>query len=230
MSHGADKTIMNIAKFLPHFMAVCLLMASIILGGEFGARSWDGEVYVSETSFLSNSRSLANVPRNQSFVQLHMITEPSTRLISAAEVILHDGDIGIELGHFVMPRNEEGQRQLACDYYDRVSMHFTAEGIADNGVKPYMEVEAPCKSGTDINKIDTVWIPVQRILREESPNDKDITFDSVDLRFVHMTSQWPKHWHLEAIRLYNEQEPGRDYRLSDREIISLRKKPLNLTW
>ena len=214
--------------------AVSFFAVALVVGVVLGRSSWDGTIYLSKTSFLLNSRDPAAIRKDMGINKLdgdELITATQRRLVSAARVLLQNDDVGVELGHFVT-RDDKGDRQLACDFYDRVCLKFEAEGFASGGDKPVLEVEAPCKTASDITRIEPIWIPVQRILAEK-PSDSDLTYpdqDGVHFKFREMAGEWPAHWRLQAVRLYNEAEGGREVSLSGRDLRDLREKPIVLNW
>lgn len=189
--------------------------------------------FLSSGELSTNSRVPAAIRRDLDFSKLdgaELITASQKRLVTAARVILQDDELGIELGHFVT-RGTTGKSQLACDFYDRVTLRFEAEGIAESGDKPVMEIDGPCRPAQDISQIAPIWVPVARILNER-PNDMDLKYgdQGVEYRFVHIGSEWPMRWALQSVRLYNGAETGREVNITKRELYDLRAKPLVLNW
>lgn len=212
--------------------ALCLLLA--MSGGVYmSVRTWGQITYLSDIQLNSNSRIPAAIRRDLDFSKLdgaELITASQKRLVTAAQVILQEEDLGVQLGHFVT-RGTTGKSQLACDFYDRVTMRFEAEGIADSGEKPVMEIEGPCRPATDITRIEPIWIPVARILGER-PSDMDLAYGdgNVQFRFAHMGTEWPLRWSLQSVRLYNGEESGREVNISRQELREIMQKPLILNW
>lgn len=204
------------------------------IGFSSGRSSWNGVVYLTKTSFSGSERNPAAIRRNLDFSKLaddELITASQKRLVTAAKVLLHDGDVGVELGHFVT-RDLANEKKLACDFYNRMVLRFEADGIAVSGDKPVMEIEGPCRIADDITRIEPVWIPVRRILGE-SATDKDISFpdqEGVNFRFLHMGGDWPMRWSLASVRLYNDAEGGREVSISRQEMSDIRENPLVLKW
>jgi hypothetical protein len=216
-----------------------------ILGGMFFAcaamfgvfvavHSWNGAIYFSTASLSKDVRTPAAIRKDLDFSHLdgaELITASQKRLVTAARIILQNDDVGVELGHFVT-RGATGDRQLACDFYDRVSLQFEAEGVADNGEKPMMQIEAPCRTGTDITRIEPIWIPVKK-LQAEHATDMDISYpeqEGVNFRFSHMTGAWPGHWALHSVRLFNGSESGRIVDISNHELHDILHSPLTVNW
>jgi hypothetical protein len=188
--------------------------------------------YQAELVKLLRGRSPAAIHKSLSVAPLdgmELMTASHERLISAARVILQDNDIGIELGHFVT-RDPNGDAQLACDTYTQAVLRFEADGIAEAGLKPTMEVDGPCRTSDDITRIEAIWIPVNKIV-EQKPADMDLSFDDgVRFKFADMTSEWPDRWVLRSVRLYNEADSGHDLTISSREIRAIRERPFILNW
>ncbi|MES2965157.1 MAG: hypothetical protein V4760_14825, partial [Bdellovibrionota bacterium] len=149
--------------------SVALFFFALVFGVVMGRSSWDGAVFLSHTSSLMKNRNPAAIRKDLDFSKLsgdELITASQKRLVTAARVILEKETVGVELGHFVT-RDANGDRQLACDFYDRMRLRFEAEGVASSGEKPELEIEGPCRTSSDITRIEPLWIPVQRILGEK---------------------------------------------------------------
>lgn len=211
---------------------VFLFCAALAVGAGLGRLSWHGAIYLTSTSFTS--RNPAAVHRDLDFTKLdgsELITGTRNRLVTTARVLLQPGQMGIELGHFVT-RDEQGNKQLACEFYDRVRFRFEAEGVATAGERPVMEIEGPCRTGADITRIEPVWVPVAKILGEK-PADMDVTFpenDSVTFRFQNMAGEWPNRWHLQSLRVFNDAEVSRAISFSHEDLHRLNSKPIVLAW
>jgi len=218
------------------FLAATAFVCVAITAGYFAGRSsWNGVIYISSTSFQGgNTRVPAAIRRDLDFSKLsddELITASQKRLVTAARVLLQDKEVGVELGHFVT-RDEAGEKKLACDFYDRMVLSFDADGIAESGEKPSMEIEGPCRIASDITRIEPIWIPVQRILGENAGN-MDLSYPEegeVNYRFQGMTSDWPMHWSLTAVRLYNSKEDGRQVSISGKDLSELTASPIVVNW
>jgi hypothetical protein len=207
---------------------------AIALGGCIGRLSWNGAIYLTSTSFTSNVRNPAAVHRDFDFTKLdgsELITGTHNRLVTSARILLEKDQMGIELGHFVT-RDEQGNKQLACEFYDRMRLTFQADGVASGGERPSMVVEGPCRTGTDITRIEPIWIPVTKIISEKA-SDMDLSFpdnDSVTFKFQDMTGEWPNRWHLTSVRVFNDAELNRTIEISANELYHLGGKPVVLAW
>jgi len=109
---------------------------------------------------------------------------------------------------------------------------FEAEGMASSGERPSMTVEGPCRTGSDITRIEPIWIPVSKIVSEKA-SDMDLTFpdnDGVTFKFQDMTGEWPRRWHLTKLRVYNDAETNRSIELSNDALRAIGSKPVVLAW
>lgn len=124
------------------------------------------------------------------------------RLLSGAVVVHENTRLGIELGHFAMAK-ATGEKILACQEFERVILHFEADGVAVSGKRPVMEVEGQCEFSADMTKIIPVFIPVNRILAEKVGDGEMQYRDErpVTLRFYGMPEEWPTRWLLTSVRL-----------------------------
>jgi hypothetical protein len=216
-------------------MAFFAFMAFV--GYYVGGQSWNGKVLISMGDITDSSRIPAAIRKDLDFSHLdgaELITATQQRLVSAARVVLdpkNQGDLGIELGHFVT-RAQDGQRKLACDsYYNRLTLRFEAVGVAEGGEKPLMQIDGPCLTSlTDITSIEPIWIPVQKILKEH-PADMDLSYDqNVKFKFESMGTSWPTHWNLQTVRLYNSEEADHEVSISNAELRNIRKQPFLVNW
>lgn len=210
--------------------ALVVFIAMFILGGALTLRSWDGEFYV----YFGDSRSPAAIQRNLDFSNLDgsdLLLASQRRLVSSARVLLQSDQVGLELGNFVT-KDASGNKVLACRAFDRVSVEFWAEGMAESGQVPSMVVESVCKEGDDITRIQPIWIPVDRIL-SQSPGDLELQIwdnDPVAVKLSKMGSEWPKNWRLVSVRLYSKHDSSREIVISPEDVKELRNAPLQLNW
>ena len=216
------------------FAAVAVFSMMVVGGMYAGSHSWNGVVYLTDGTIANNTRNPAAIKREIDYSRLdgaELMSSTQSRLVTAAKVIVKEGLVGVELGHF-LTRDVNGQRSLACDgTYNRMTLRFDAEGIASAGEKPSMEIDAPCvTSRKDATSIDAVWIPVAKILASRAVNAEVDSSDGVKLKFIDMSGSWPVSWSLQSVRLYNNQEPGRELSIGSRELHELRAKPFVMNW
>lgn len=148
------------------------------------------------------------------------------QLIKGVAVIRDEEGLGVELGHFAM-QGLGGGKVLACQEYQRVTMSFSAEGMASNGEKPRMEVEGPCEFSADMTKINPILIPVEKVLRE-AVADGELQYRDgrpVTLRFHGMTEEWPTQWLLTSVKLIDTKN-DREVSVDKEELGTLIERPV----
>ena len=205
------------------------------LGASISLTAWDGMIYVSDLKMKGiSSRGPAAIRKDLDFSRLNgaeLMMASQKRLLTAARVVLDNDAVGIEFGQFII-RSEEGQRQLACDFYDRVRVRFEADGMASSGDKPMMEVNAPCATSNDIARTEPIWIPAAEIVAGRAV-DGDATFASVErttFKFSNMMEQWPRKWAVTEVTLYRESEPGREIHIDQSDMREFKRKPIVISW
>jgi hypothetical protein len=214
---------------------VATFMAFASIGFFISATAWDGMIYVSDLQLKGMSgRVPAAIRKDLDFSKLNgaeLMMASQKRLLTAARVITEKDIVGIEFGQFII-RSEEGQRQLACDYYDRVRVRFEADGLASDGEKPHMEVNAPCATSSDLARTEPIRIPALEIISGRAV-DGEATFASVErtsFKFSHMMDQWPRRWALTEVTLYRESEPGREVHVDQEDMREIQNKPIIIGW
>jgi len=197
--------------------------------------AWDGMVYVSDLKLKGlTGRVPAAIRKDLDFSRLNgaeLMSASQKRLLTAARVITNSKNVGIEFGQFII-RSEEGQRQLACDFYDRVRVRLEADGMAVSGEKPSIEVNAPCATSSDLALTEPIWIPTEEILAGRSV-DGEATFASVErtsFKFVNMTTQWPRRWAVTEVTLFREEDPGQVVHVDQSDMREFNRKPLIVVW
>ena len=212
------------------------VFALAILGGFFVATtSFRGLIYV-HSDYFNNGRNPAAIRRSFDFSHLEgsaLQLASRRRLVTDAQVVLAEsGMVGVELGHF-LTRDDSGRQVFACEFYDRVSMRFEAEGVADGGEKPGMVVEGPCSVplAEDLNRMAPIYIPVARIMGMPAADSEALTFPDiagVQYKFSSVGTQWPRHWILQGIRLFNQHEPTRDISIGAAEMRKISSKAISI--
>jgi hypothetical protein len=214
-------------------------VATFTLFAAFGfwisVSAWDGMVYVSDLKLKGLSgRVPAAIRKDLDFSRLNgaeLMSASQKRLLTAARVITTSKNVGIEFGQFII-RSEEGQRQLACDFYDRVRVRLEADGMAVSGEKPSIEINAPCATSDDLALTEPIWIPTEEILAGRAI-DGEATFASVErtsFKFVNMTNQWPRRWAVTEVTLFREADPGQVVHVDQTDMQEFNRKPLILVW
>lgn len=214
-------------------------VATFMLFATFGfwisVSAWDGMVYVSDLKLKGlTGRVPAAIRKDLDFSRLNgaeLMSASQKRLLTAARVITTSTNVGIEFGQFII-RSEEGQRQLACDFYDRVRVRLEADGMAVSGEKPAIEVNAPCATSSDLALTEPIWIPTEEILAGRAI-DGEATFASVErtsFKFVNMTTQWPRRWAVTEVTLFRESDPGQIIHVDQSDMREFNRKPIILVW
>jgi hypothetical protein len=227
--------------FLQMLLASIAVVAVMTGVGIFCAsQSMGGKVYVSQRYMDSRRNPAAAVDKYYDYSELDgsaLKLASQRRLVSAAQAVNDHNtrNVGVQLGNFVT-RSENGSGVLVCPYfYDRVVLTFVAEGIAENGETPSMEIDGVCEQAeNDVNLIAPIWIPVADLL-EMNPSDKEFTLpdangSSVNFKFENMSMVWPRMWALQSLRLYNSHNADVQLTVSQQEINQLSSHPLVITW
>lgn len=221
-------------KYLTRIAAGLFFTLMVVSGLYAGSSSWKGVVYLSDGTIANSTRNPAAIQRDLDFSRLDgadLMSATQKRLITAANVIIHEGLVGVELGDFVT-RDANGQRRLACDgTYNRLTLRFNAEGIASGGEKPAMQIDAPCHtSPNNAQSIEAVWIPVNQLLKSRAVNSTVEQADGSTLTFENMSGSWPVTWSLDSVRLYDSEAVAQDVRISATELQQLRPHSLMMNW
>ncbi|MEO0335853.1 MAG: hypothetical protein AAF202_05645 [Pseudomonadota bacterium] len=203
----------------------------LVLGSFMTYRSWNGTVYV----FVDDgeNRNPAAVKQNMDFSTLRgsdLSLASQKRILQEARVIQKSAQVGVQLGHFIT-RRANGKKAFACHMYQSVILKFQAEGVAENGETPEMEVSGSCKIGESVGRIAPIWIPARQILAEK-PGNVELSFNEpygVSFRFEHIGSAWPLVWNLTSVTLQSEQA-SQKLHISDQEMLNLLDEPLTVSW
>lgn len=119
--------------------------------------------------------------------------------------------IVIEVGNFVL-RNEQGDKDFACGYYDQVSLTFEAEGMAIDGERPKLTVQRSCEVGVNINQMVPIRIPLDKLLVEK-PGETEFKFYDeglpISIGLKHSPGTWPRNWTLVGLKLSHSKERSR---------------------
>lgn len=179
------------------------------------------------------SRDPAAIRKNYDFSMLEgsaLESASKQRLLSGAKIIELGEEIGVELGHFVV-RGENGEKSFACQKYSQIALIFSGEGMAVNGELPTMEVEGNCEASADINSISPLMIPIAKILGE-TVAEGEFNFregQNRTVKFSHVSDQWPRTWHLQAVRLYDK-ESGQEMKIAPAELRDFLPKPITVNF
>jgi len=208
------------AGFGWHFAS---LMNTDILRQEFVQQQFDGEWRNPAAISKANDFSLLSGKALKS--------ASHRRLLEDVRLVLNEGRFGIELGHFVV-RGTSGDKQFACEYYDRVQLKFSADGTAVNGKIPYFLVEGHCKISRDINRMNPLWLPIASLKEMPPRNLRSYYFENekVFISVYDLGTAWPVDWRLSGIRVFNQVKVGREIAVDSSINKSFFNHPITISW
>lgn len=187
-----------------------------------------------QIQYGENWRNPAAIRKNLDFSRLSgpaLKKASHRRLTEDIRLVLNDERFGIELGHFVV-QGAHGEKEFACEFYDRVQLQFAAQGVAINGKIPQLIVEGNCRISKDINRMTPLWLPIDE-LKEMPPRnltsyyfEKEQVFVSVE----NIDSSWPKHWELKTIRVFNQVKIDREVAVDAKSDENKRLSPVTISF
>lgn len=127
--------------------------------------------------------------------------------------------VGIGMNHFVV-KGVDGNKQFACEFYDKVELSFTGEGVAENGHLPSLRVETDCEMAGNIHRMKKIWIPFESI-RKVPTNELSHFFFEKENIFVtveHASYALPSTWTLNSIRVFNQIHSDRNLVIDSRSV------------
>jgi hypothetical protein len=198
--------------------------------------SWNGQLFV----YVGEERAPAAVRSLREYSSLdHEALYRSTQaqLMAYAELIRDEGYLGLRLGHPLMT-GAGGGKEFGCQVqdhsgvYDRLEVTFVATGISENGELPHMTVDARCHSDSDLNRLDTIWIPLAQILQNPvRDGDIDLGGENMSrLYFEHMPDSWPENWVIWSVRLYREDGGATPLQFDARQLRAAETKLMSFDW
>jgi len=218
--------------------AVWLFVGAFALGTFMSWNSWQGQVVLTGTKGQFDGRIPAAIGKVFDVSNLQgtdLLAASQERILKVARILREEGRIGVSLGHFIT-RNENGQKLLACQFYDWIEIKFQAEGLASNGQVPEMVVEGPCDINDDVNYMNPLWIPVKQIT-ETKPGDAEWSFgdNNAGLKFRDIIPQgalktWPNTWVLKSVRLFSKTRSERMVEVNQQRVLQITPAPLTIIW
>ena len=153
------------------------------------------------------------------------------RLLRDMKVTLQGEKVGIELGHFVV-KGEDGNKTFACEFYDRVQFEFIGEGVAESGELPQMVLEGPCEISKNINRMEPVWLPIEKMRKLSPANLKGHFFadEKVSISLNHVSYAWPPSWRLRGLKIFNQVNTQRVLEVNAQKIDEYVSDPFILSW
>ncbi len=209
---------------------------AVAIGAKLSLSSWGGAIYIASDRMTDHERNPAAIRPMFDYSRLEgqpLKIRSLKRLVNDARVVAGQGKVGIEFGHFVT-KGKNGRGQFACDYYTNIEMKFEGEGVMEGGEKPIMYVQSPCVMSNDINRMEAIWIPYEKLMTEhKTPSralEQDFPESRLHLKFEHMTSQWPRQWNLISVRLFHQTQPDQEVAISQNEIGEILDQPFLISF
>jgi len=162
-----------------------------------GFKSWGKQISISLDPALS-VRGLAvaeSTTRNISTVSREEYADHQN-LFNKARVLEHNQSENIlfVVGNLLYT-DETGNTSFVCKNFSQVQFWFEAFGIAMDGEKVIMKLNANCTSYEDHQFIGPFSIPAKTIL--ESPIDKNsFNENKSEIHFENVSLSWPQSWAL----------------------------------
>lgn len=210
-------------------LSIAALIFFFAVGFYTHKKSQEFPAEVSEYDVATSRRDPAAIKKVYDFSNLEgtaLSFAAKQRLLEGAELLHDKKDVGVSLGHFVI-KGQSGEKQFACERYEKVFLQFEGEGIAVAGELPAMEVESNCSISEDINRIAAIWIPVSRIMGEPVA-DGEFDFRegrAIKLRFANVSDQWPTVWRLRSVKLSDPKGTYGDVVVEPNELRTILKRP-----
>lgn len=154
-----------------------------------------------------------------------------SQLLKNATVVKNERSLGVSLGHFVS-KTPSGERQFLCDIYDHIELSFEADGMASNGERPKLVVQAPCVPGENLNAIKQIEVPYLDI-KQMPTSDGEFSFGGYHDYLFKVSSvggQWPDQWTLTEVKLTNKIDPALQIQIDRRQVYNTLSKPVVLNW
>lgn len=193
-------------------LGTCALFVAAFTGAlAVTSRSWNGTVYV----YVGERRAPASVRRARDYAPIEraaLSRKPDAQLMSGAQVLQSGEEVGVGLGHPLLPRG--AGREFACavgghpGIYDRVEVTFYGIGVTDNGERPQLVVETDCRAAEKIDALETLWIPAKALFAAK-PGDRDFEVEGerrLNVSLQHIPDVWPESWVLWNVRFYRSDD------------------------
>jgi hypothetical protein len=202
-------------------------------------RSWNGQVFV----YMGRDRGPASVKSVKDYTALpgtSLSASAASQLLADANLVKESGYVGVQLGQVLMQAQDgEVGHEFACEVggrpgiYDRVELTFMGEGIAEGDTPPKMVVDAKCRAGNSMERLETVWIPMEDMLSLK-PKNQDLRSRGEEPTFIKlqaMPSSWPESWTLYQVRLYRESGGGQKFfKIDSADMLKGDLKRLGFDW
>lgn len=219
-----------------HFSWFIVFIVAVAFGHSFIRDTWKGNSYLNAILVRPDSRGRdpAAIRRLYDFSGLEgsaLESASKKRLLSGARLVPNKDGLKIELGHFVFS-DKNGQRDFACNVFDRVELVFLGQGVAVSGEQARLTVTGPCQYKDDVNQISAIEVPLKKLLKE-TPGDLDLVyseFPELHISTEHAIDFWPEEWELIEISLKNSQGSGSSMRVLSEDIRAWYQGPMTVEW
>jgi len=199
-------------------------------------RSWNGAVYV----YTGEYRAPAAVRTLSDYSILDrqaLSRTPPVQLLHDARLFKDDFSIGLQLGHPLLNR-AGGLRAFGCEVrdhsgaYDRIELRFVGQGVGEAGEPARMSVTAPCHAKENLNRLDTIWVPLAEVYRRPATDQEfEVGGPSpVSVRLEDVPAVWPESWVLMSIRLFREDDQEPPLILDTDELRQARPQLIEIDW
>jgi len=145
------------------------------------------------------------------------------RLFETAGWIEDKNQHGLLLGNIKFKNSKENTLSL-CEAYPWLELVFQAEGVVVAGDSPKIVLRTPCKSESNSEMLDPIWIPWKKIVKLK-PKVRDYKENNNTFYFRSLDDFWPREWVLLELRLY-PQDGGESFKVNGYEVIAVRGAPL----
>ena len=140
--------------------------------------------------------------------------------------------VTITMGNFVL-KNDQDERDFACGFYDRITFLFEAEGIAIDGEKPKLIITSGCEVGSNINYLNPIDIPVEK-LRQQALSNTEFKFfeshQSTTIQLIESPPAWPQKWVLKEVKMAHSRVSSRVLNLSPSDWNTDGNHSLTMNW
>lgn len=217
-----------------HISAYLLFAMLVLAGYLISTHSWDSMVFV----YIGEQRSPAAVRSLQDYVPVDRsaFAEPvHKQMFRDAKKIQEERYIGLSFGHPLL--NDRGG-EFACPVkgrpgmFDRVELTFLGSGISSSGQQPRMIVETPCQLGDTFGRLDTIWLPMQDIVRAPAKDQELQIYGErpVVIRLQQIPGEWPPTWVLWNVRFFNTEVSDRSLTVDLAKIREANGKIFAFDW
>lgn len=175
------------------FLSVCFY----VIGYQVGFRSWGKQISISldPTVSVRGLASNEDTDREIATVSYAEYSNPQN-LFDKAKVLEseHPEDILFVVGN-LLHTDEQGNTSFVCKNFSEVQLLFEAFGVAVEGEKIIMKVNADCTANADHQYIGPFTLPAKKIL-EAAITKNRFNENNSKIQFENVSLSWPQSWIL----------------------------------